>query len=251
MNARKHGGKDRLAGLAAACLMLATAAPVSANIIAQHTWDNGPSLLGWQSEFGDVMLEVEAAGGNPNGWLEITFPETTAPEILEDEWVDIVRVDADDLFAGNWTPTMFLEFDFYAATRLPQDLQFQFHSTNSNVWGYNIANQVTQTQVWTTVQVSLGYSAGWGPLPGFDDTEEQFLADLSAIDWIGVYIFREDAGVEVYGIDNFRLLVPEPGEVAMLAAVLLAFGWVYRRRLPAAAAAVATASRDRNPGWAL
>ncbi|MDA0991353.1 MAG: hypothetical protein O3A51_11460 [Verrucomicrobia bacterium] len=199
-----------------------------ANVIKQHTWDMGSH--GWTQEFNDVNLTVQPADGNPNGWLSIAFPETSAPEILEEEWFDIIRVDSDRLFAGNWDPHFFIRFDFFASNQLPQDLQLQFHSTNNNVWGYNVTDQVTQTQTWTTVEVSLGFSAGWGPLPGFDDTEEQFLADLSAIDWIGIYIFREDSSVEVYGIDNFRLLVPEPEEFAMLAAVFLAFAWSQRRR---------------------
>ena len=246
MNEPVHSVRTRVLGVLL-LLFAGVAGPVQANIMGEHNWDAGPSLLGWESEFGDVDLQREAAGGNPNGWLEITFPETSAPEIPRAEWIDVVRVDARRLFAGNWTPTMYLEFDFYAATRLPHDLQFQFHSTNNNTWGYNIADQVTQTQAWTTVQVSLGYSSGWGPMPGFDDTEEQFLADLSAIDWIGIYIYREDAGAEVYGIDNFRLLVPEPGETAMLAAVVLALAWGYRRRIPVLAPMAASVTLQVMP----
>jgi hypothetical protein len=107
---------------------------------------------------------------------------------------------------------MFISFDFWAENAIPQNLQFQFHATNENVWGYNITDRITSTQTWTTVQVGLGYENAWGPLPGFDDAEEQFLADLAAIDWIGVYIFRDTDEREVYGLDNFRLPVPEPGE---------------------------------------
>jgi hypothetical protein len=41
--------------------------------------------------------------------------------------------------------------------------------------------------------------------------------------------------VEVYGLDNFRLLVPEPTEWALMAAVLVGAGWSRTRRRPVAA----------------
>jgi len=219
--------------LCVAALVLSLGAiPAEARIIAEHDWDDGPH--GWVSEFGDVTLERETAGGNPDGWLEITFPATSEPEILESEWLEIVRVDADLLFAGNW-PTnqgQSISFDFFATNETPHDLQFQFHSTNSNIWGYNVTSQATNSSGWSPVSASLSFADAWGPLPGFDDTEEQFLADLAAIDWIGVYIFREEAGEEIYGIDNFRLNVgvPEPDEFAILGAVFLASALAYRKR---------------------
>jgi hypothetical protein len=200
----------------------------SANVITDYTWD-GPAQ-DWTAEYGDVNLSHPGSGGNPDGWLTITFPETTAPEILEDEWSDVIMIDASDFFVGNWTPNMFVSFDFWASNAIPKNLQLQFHSTNENVWGYNVTDRVTSTQVWTTVQVGLGYENAWGPLTGFDDTEEQFLADLASIDWIGVYIFRDSNEPEVYGLDNFSLLIPEPGEWAMLAAVLAAAMMGGRRR---------------------
>jgi hypothetical protein len=195
-----------------------------------HDWDDGPH--GWVSEFGDVTLTRESTGGNPNGYLNINFPPTSAPEILENEWVDIIRIDAALLFAGNWRTDMTLSFDFFASNQTPHDIQLQFHSTNNNVWGYNLTSAVTNTQQWTGISTPLAFDSAWGPLPGFSDTADQFLADLSAIDWIGIYIFRETAGGENYGIDNFRLhlIVPEPAEFAMLAAVLIAAALGYRRQ---------------------
>jgi hypothetical protein len=209
--------------------------PAQGSVIAEHNWDDGPEP--WHSTYGDVNLtNPQDPGGNPDGWLQVEFPATAQPELNEEGWVDIVYVDAGNFFAGNWVePGHTVQFDFYAANNLPQDVQLQFGSTNGNVWGYNVTDQITQTQTWTTVEVGLGYSSAWGPLPGFDDTEDQFLADLSAIDWIGIYIWREDAGVEIYGLDNFRLLVPEPTEWALMAAVLVGAGWSRTRRRPVAA----------------
>ncbi len=215
-----------------AALVLLTISPAArAIVLGLHTWDTGPH--GWTSEFNDVTLTRQTSGGNPDGYLNVNFPPTSAPEILEDEWVDVIRVDASALFDGDWRPDMHVTFDLFSSNETPHDIQLQFHSTNNNVWGYNLTASVTNYQgVWRSLTTSLGFADAWGPLPGFNDTEDQFLSDLAAIDWIGVYIFRETAGNENYGIDNFRLhlIIPEPAEFAMLAAVLLAAALAYRRR---------------------
>lgn len=157
------------------------AKPAAGIAIARHGWDRGPHPA--NSLDNDVVLGYATTGGNPNGWMPITFPETTEPEIGVVEWDDVLYVNASDFFTANWPSASTIAFDFYTSNALP----------------------------------------------GYDETAEQFLADLAAIDWIGKYIFREDAGVEMYGLDNFRLLVPEPGQLALLGAVLLA-GLINRRR---------------------
>lgn len=213
--------------LATLLLTLVRVRTVGANTIANYSWEQDPQV--WDTLYSDVDLQRETTGGNPNGWLAVSFPVTANPEYEEAGWQDVVYINRENLFAGNWSSQMGVAFDFFASNAIPQDLQVQFASTNGNVWGFNVTSQVSATQTWSTVQVGLNYSAAWGPLPGFDDTEEQFLADLSAIDWIGVYFFRDQAGVENYGLDNFRLLVPEPGEWAMLGAVVVGAVWMRRR----------------------
>ncbi|MFT5239745.1 MAG: hypothetical protein ACI9OU_000884 [Candidatus Promineifilaceae bacterium] len=204
---------------------------VQANgLLGQHTWNAGAE--GWTNEFDFVDLNPSATGGNPFGQLEISFDPTGFPEVGEIEWFDVVRVDSDLLFAGNWSTNQNISFDFFSADRTPHDIQIQLHSTNGNIWSYNVTEQVTQTQTWQSVGTSLGYADAWGPLPGFSDTAEQFLSDLGDIDWVGLYIFREEASAERYGLDNFMLYVgtPEPGETVLLAAALLALFLGYRRR---------------------
>ena len=189
-------------------------------VLGQHNWDIGAH--GWTNEFNYSGLTPLTSGGNPFGQLEISFDATSEPEVGEIGWFDVVRVDSDLLFAGNWDTNQQIQFDFFSGATTPHDLQVQFHSTNGNVWSYNVTAQVTQTQAWSNVSAPLMFADAWGPLPGFSDTSEQFLADLGAIDWVGLYIFREEAAAENYGLDNFMLRIgsPEPGEYVLLLAAL-------------------------------
>lgn len=187
-------------------------------MLAEHDWDIGTH--NWSAEFGDATLDRQSSGGNPNGWLQITFDETSADEVDEIEWYDVIHVNSPGLFAGDWTQDSWIEFDFWASNETPNDIQLQFHSTNDNVWGYNFTSRIQNTQTWSTVRLSLNYAANWGGLPGFDDTLDQYLSDLSSVDWIGLYTWREESATEIYGLDNFKLMVPEPAECIMLAAAL-------------------------------
>lgn len=229
-NMRKY---THLFGLSTLFALLFTVASVHANgVLGQHDWNTGAH--GWTNAFNFADTTRSAVGGNPFGRLDISFDATASPEVLEAEWFDVIQVDADALFAGNWSTNQQIKFDFFASDQTPHDMQVQFGSTNGNVWSYNVTAQVTQTQTWTEVRANLSFSDAWGPLPGFDDTADQFLADLGAIDWVGLYIFREEASAENYGLDNFVLHVgtPEPGEYALLIAALCVVFFSFRRETP-------------------
>jgi len=217
-----------LAAIVALLAMLCVPFAQADVIIGQHTWDTGAE--GWTTEFGDVNIQRLATGGNPDGWLEITFPPTALDETGEVEWYDIVHVSGSSLFAGAWLPGWAVAFDFYAGDQTPQDLQLKFSATNGNIWSQSIVANVTQTQTWTTIHSDLSYASGWGGLPGYDDTLDQFVSDLSSINWIGLYIWREEAGSELYGLDDFQLHVPEPAELALALTALAASGCSMRRR---------------------
>lgn len=165
------------------------------NLLGLHDWESGAE--GWSSQYGwTSLVDPQSPGGSGNngGWLQVSFPVTTAPESGQDDWYDIVSVSAASLFAGASEQDMYAGLDLTA-----QDWMF----------------------------------------PGA--TEDMFLADLAAIDWIGVYMYRQGSGAQLYGIDNFALMVPEPAECAMLAAALVAVGLGVRRRRDRSSAARAAA----------
>ena len=199
-------------------------------ILAQHDWDTGTH--GWTNQYGWTNLERQESGGNPDGWLQITFPETSEPEVDEDEWYDIAYTPASNLLAGGWSTGMVVCFDFWAEDSPPDALQIQWSSTtNSDVWGF-VLTPPASTGVWTEYSASLNDWSDWD-YPGA--TEDQFLADLASVDWIGVYIWRENASQEIYGIDMFQLAIPEPGEWLFAGSALLACWNALRRKRRAAA----------------
>ena len=218
--------------LVALCLALAGILPSAADVIlGSQTWDNASEgLLGWQSVYDSTLVSRNGSGGNPDGWLQVDFPGIDPFTPPGPDWYDLIRVPATNLFAGTWTTEMSLQFDFWAANRIPTQLAIRWQSlTNSYVWSYSV--NVTSTQSWNTLTASLSDWQNWILGPGA--SEDMFLSDLSSVNWVGVYIQRNGADAQGYGLDNFNLMVPEPGEYAMLAVALAAAWVVLRRRRPA------------------
>ncbi len=197
-------------------------------IITQHDWDPlGDNL--WTSRYSQTAIDYPAAGGvDDSGWMRITFPETEEPAGAE--WWDIISTPADNLFAGPWEPDMSLSFDFWSSNVAPAKLAVRFSATNSAyIWG----NEITvpsSVGSWSTVGVSFQNWEDWkwDFLPGLN--QDMYLDDLAAIDWIGVYIRRFGQDEEIYGIDNFTLMIPEPDQYAMLAAALITSTASLRRK---------------------
>jgi hypothetical protein len=202
---------------AAACL-LAWAGPADAGVIlGVHDWESGAE--GWTNWNNEASLEDPAAGG----WLGISFPAGGQP--VRD---DMVYTSATNLFAGAWSTDMFVEFDFWAEDVLPDSLDVQWSSsTNSEIWSIGVAAP-TATGTWSSASASFADWNDWS----FSGTasEDQYLADLSTIDWIGVFIYRAEASAQDYQLDNFRLMIPEPAELLMLASALTASVLSLRRR---------------------
>jgi hypothetical protein len=126
---------------------------------------------------------------------------------------------------------MTIQFDFLAEDVSPTALQVRWKSaTNSYVWGYAVTPPATQT--WVTYRAPLENWQSWDVEPF--GSEDQFLADLASVDWVGVYIFRSGMLEQDFGIDDFGLHIPEPGQVAMLAMALASSAVSMRRRKKAA-----------------
>lgn len=200
-------------------------------LIGEIDWNSG-GLEGWTTSDGWVSLANPGSGGVTNsGYLQVTLAATDPFNQGLDEWWALVSTPATNLFAGTWETGSYVAFDLYAANILPEYVQIQWGSTNSShVWRntvYDINDGGLSVGQWTGVRAMLEDYSSWDYGGG---TQQEFLDDLAAIDWIGVYIWRGSADEQIYGIDSFRLAIPEPGQVAALAMALLACAWFLRRR---------------------
>jgi hypothetical protein len=217
-----------LAGLAAAAA--AAGAAYAGGIVGEFNWDDG-TLQNWTEDEAWVSLSNPGLGGIGNsGFLQV---DLTADEAGND--YALVKVDADRLFAGTWQPRMHVEFDFLARDVQPRYVEVRWgSSTNENVWQarvFDAQKSSMPTQTWTHL--------GAPRFERFEDwdfgggNQEQFVSDLATVDWIGVYIAGVPGQAQDYGIDDFRLMTPEPAQalfVALGAAVSVLSARRRRRR---------------------
>ncbi len=223
--------------LAAVLCLLSSVACRADAILASQTW-NTAGLNNWTDTVDQtwVSLENPMAGGNTGGFLSVSLASTDPfNEGLGEEWWANVGTSATNIFAGSWTNTgegpKWIEFDFFASNVVPGFVQVVWYSTNSRVWRNTVFDKNTDSMSlsnWATLSTDVfGNYSDWDY---GDGTQQQFLDDLGAIDWIGIYIWRNTASEQMYGIDNFQLWVPEPCELALLAAAGFAALRSLRRR---------------------
>lgn len=211
------------------CLLAVTA---QADVImGSNTWNTPVDTLeGWTAEGGQTWVGLSnpnVGGVDDTGYLRIGLDPTTPFEL--EEWEALVQTDATNLFVGTWTTNMWIEFDFFAEDVAPNYLQIWWGSTNDNVWTYTVAtNENITTQLWATLSSPMFDYDSWSDVTSPSETE--FLDDLAAIDWIGVYIFRETEDGQDYGLDDFELHVPEPVELALLATAFITSAASMRRK---------------------
>lgn len=225
-------GRWLLPAIVALLALAAGSAPASI-MVAEETWDDG-SGGGWTESQSWVSLSSPLTGGvDASGYLRISFdPTDTLEGDSGSEWSALTRTPAATFFAGNWGG-VWVEFDFYAEDVAPQYVQIRWQSTNNPaVWratAYDSQTAGMSTGVWThLVGPSFVSYLDWNYGGG---SQEQFVNDLASIDWIGVYIRRNTDSAQDYGLDNFRLMVPEPGETMLLGAALVSAAFSLRRRL--------------------
>ena len=218
---------NRLISMAAwAGLIVALLAPhpVCADVLlGGHDWDPNPGPDAWTNRYGSTILATPSTGGDTGGWLSVTFPAAGAETGL----YDVAYTKATNLYTGTWSTDMWVQMDFWASNQSPAALQVQWQSSgNTDIWSYALTPP--GTGVWTTVGASFGDWTSWQYTGAA--SEAQYLSDLASIDWIGVYIYRNGDDLQVYGLDDVDLMVPEPAESLMLAFALMITGLSLRRK---------------------
>jgi len=190
------------------------------SIVGTFDWADQDDLQGWSENQDWVTLSnpgTGGAGGIGDGYLNIELAATS--ESPPTEWFALTTVDASRLFAGTWQSDMWVEFDFWANDVAPAYVDVRWAGQSSSTWSNRVFDSTSssmKTQTWTRLM-----SAQFENYEDWDygsGTQEQFVNDLASIDWIGVYVFRNTADAQDYGLDNFSLMVPEPTQSMMLLA---------------------------------
>jgi len=223
---RNAGGEDGRRLAACLFLLFVSMSSLRADSVVGNMidWDTPESSGSFSSTYGTAVIDYPSDGGNTSGWMRLTFTNTT--EFPLSNWYDVVTIKATNLYAGSWTTQMWVEFDFWASNTVPGSLQVRWQSTtNDYVWRQTVTPP--PVGVWDSAGAGFNSWSSW-QYPGA--TESQYLADLQTIDWVGIYIFRNTVSEQIYGVDNFRLMIPEPAEIIMLAAVALSSGMSRRRK---------------------
>ena len=217
----------RVPGLIGALAVAATVA-CGDPIVALNDWNDG-TLQGWAEDQAWVSLSNPGSGGiGDSGYLATQF--AAGRGLGQEETV--VYVSSDSLFAGTWTEDMWIEFDFWAEDVAPGAIGVQWESDDGTLWEQTVFDSSVDTlslQTWTSFQASLEYSY-WSSVGS--PSEQEYLDDLASINWVGVYVFDGTGDGNLYGLDDFKLMVPEPSEYALAGAALLMMLLSVRRRFP-------------------
>jgi len=201
--------------------------PASAAVVpyVTETW-SAAGLAGWTAAIGNATVN------NPGGYLQVSFPTLgSPPDPSEDaEIVNTTGSPATSQFVGNYSGIAGVTFDFLAENVEPGFVQLRWNSANNDhTWRYTFA--VTDVGSWNSYNIVFQYATGWTGDAGWNN-EDQFVADLCAMNWIGFYISRGSPSTseQTYGFDNFELYVPEPDQIGMLCAAGIALVLFARRR---------------------
>jgi hypothetical protein len=188
----KWGAGKRVFPALAMALFLYNAGSALADDILRDTWSDG-TVAGWVSGASDVTLS------NPDGYLQILLSAQSKP--------DFGSGLAKKAVTNSLIPAR-VSFKVRAFDKKPSAVRVCIHSSNGNMWFKNV--DISNMSDWEVVDVPVDFSAGWviGPL----SLESQFLADMAAIDWVGVYIVRNASMTsQAYGLDDFVLTGRVPG----------------------------------------
>jgi len=189
-------------------------APAGANYI--ETWSNDDDVEGWYTYWGDVTLEHD----------DIADALRWSTAGSEDPGGDYIAADADasgGAFVGDLSGYSWIEFDFYLdEDAYAPDLALSLYDLDTTEWHYGLTRP---SAGWNHYFVPLSGGAGWdnynsGPLSWND-----LIHNVAETSIFLTYGMNATSGL----VDNFAIMVPEPGSL-VLGALALAGGLLWRRR---------------------
>ena len=168
-------------------------------ILEDFDWNDG-TVDGWDSDDSWGKLSSVGSGAvDAYGYLKI---DNNAVALCHPtDWYALFSSSASSLFAGAWQSALWVAFDFWA-----EDVELDYEQV---VWGLDDGSVWDAKLLGEDDTVSAGASA-YGDSAKWDyggSLQEDFVNELSSVDWIGDYVWRT-TGIKNYGMDDFNLVVP-------------------------------------------
>ena len=169
-----------------------------------ETW-NSASVEGWKIL--DVLNWNYRPVSNVGGALDMKFNRSTIT-FPQSYMIQGDSGASGGVFIGDYVAAGIasIRFKMNCTVLLPHSVRVYIHGGSGNQWWYQDV-PVGQLAVgeFREINVLMSYASGWHQ--GIGDTEAGYLSALSDVDWVGVYVRRNDDGEEQhYQFDDFEVL---------------------------------------------
>jgi hypothetical protein len=220
---------------ALAALLLLIAAPTAhATVLASETFDTTDA--NWTDRDAFEMTVAHSTFGNPGGSLHGSFAAQTILAFESDAFrADTSPLASGGAFSGDWYSTYgsfnYFNFSFYSEDVLPSAFVMRI-GNGINTFLFNLTPQVGTVGSWSTISVSLDYSAGW-----VGGSATQFSNVFSNVSFIDLQVTRNSTNAQDYYVDNISLenfvaeasTVPEPQSLGLVLAGLFVLRLARKR----------------------
>ena len=213
--------KQTLAWAVAVCGM-APALAFGLTVLPDTDWQRAPQLGQWtQGRQWEELLDETSPVPAGEAYLRVGDPDGAPIRASSD------TPDTESLFAGNWQQ----ETEDIPIDADTEDEAQPASDSGQHMWFRgDVSDHLMPATSFGEENPYLVSFANWGDWAFPGASEESYLADLAADDWIGITYLKD-----VRGEDDFNILngfdIPEPHETAMLAvaAILIALDLLRRR----------------------
>jgi hypothetical protein len=209
-------------------LLVALAAATFSNLLAVPTIGNKDTFDG-PLTWADNSTSLSVNQGV--GYLELTVVNGSQPG-------GGAAFTTSSDFTGSYAglpPGTEIQFDFTTfGANGPSGLSLYFQTTGGQEWYYSFEGTLPVGPGTMSYSAIINqYSTGWfNEVLPLNQQAAAFGSAIGDISQIGIYVTGVTLnGTDIYGLDNFSIVVPEPETVWMILAVALSLGMTFRGRL--------------------
>lgn len=167
-----------------------------------------------------VTISHVATGGNPDGYMQITFNYSGPPVLLNPTISNTT-----DAYTGDYTIAEAISFDFIALDVAPTAGSAVFLVTSTGgTWTSAFSYLGSQVGTWVNYVIPLTAAYWSGGIGDFETAIGPNTVTAAGLDLGGGLV----DGAR-FGIDNWQYTIPEPRTYFMLAAALLGLATTFRR----------------------